>query len=344
MNKRERVLAAIAGKPVDRTAYSFRAEPDTLEKIYQFLGFRDYDVLIDCLDVDIFQISAESPPEKDRGEFYENFWGERYVYRQMQYGPVRQDIEGALASAVGLEDIEKFDWPDIDDMDHSSLSEQIERHPDLAIQYGFADIWQRPYLVRGMANFMMDMAINPEYCHFMSNKFSEFYEEDYKRAQAAAQGRIDIFNLYSDIGSQKAPLISRDMLHEFVIPYIRRIADVVHGLGGALFFHTCGMIFPFIGDFADAGVDILDPIQPCTPEMQPDSLAAAYGDRICFHGGIDVQKLLVEGTPQDVRDTVRHYKDCFSSCGYICSSTHLLQSDASVENMLAIYDEIRKPF
>jgi len=191
-----------------------------------------------------------------------------------------------------------------------------------------------------MANFMMDMAINPDYCHYLSNKFAEYYEEDYRRAQEAAAGRIDIFTLYSDIGSQKAPLISREMLLEFVLPYIRRIADVVHDLGGALFFHTCGMIYPFIGDFIDAGVDILDPIQPCAPEMLPESLAAAYGGKVCFHGGIDVQKLLVSGTPQDVKDTVKYYKKCFSSRGYICSSTHLLQSDASVENMLAIYDEV----
>ena len=319
-------------------AYSFRAEPDTLEKIYERLGFHDYDRLIDLLDVDVYQISAGFPPEKDMGGYFQNFWGERYVYEQTRYGPVRQDIEGALAKAGSLEEIKIFDWPDNDDADYTGLIKQIERHPDMAIQYGFADVWQRPYLVRGMANFMADMALNPEYCHFLSNVFTGFYEEDYIRAQTAAGGRIDIFNLYSDLGSQRAPLISLEMLREFVLPYIRRIADTVHEIGGTLFFHTCGMIFPFIGELADAGVDILDPIQPCAPEMQPESLAAAYGDRVCFHGGIDVQKLLVEGTPRDVRDTVRRYKECFSSCGYICSSTHLLQSDASVENMLAIYD------
>ena len=340
MNKKERVAAAIARKPVDRTVYNFRAEPDTLEKIYQYLGFNDYDKLLDRIGTDIISVSADFPPEREMDGFYQNFWGERYVYLQTQYGPVRQDLEGALASAATLSEIESFKWPKNDDVDYSRLIQQIERHPDMAVQYGFADIWQRPYLVRGMGNFMMDMALNPDNCHYLSNIFADFYEEDYRRAQKAAQGKIQIFNLYSDIGSQKAPLISREMLREFVLPYIRRIADVVHALNGALFFHTCGMIYPFINDLADSGVDILDPIQPCTPEMQPDSLAAAFGDRICFHGGIDVQKVLVEGTAQDVRDAVKRYKDCFSSCGYICSSTHLLQSDASVENMLAIFEEI----
>lgn len=344
MTKKERVAAAIARKPADRTVYNFRAEPDTLEKIYQAVGFRDYDRLLDLLDVDIVQISSGTPPEKEMNGFYQNCWGERYVYIQTQYGPVRQDLDGALALATTLEELKRFPWPNNDDVDYSRLVEQIDRHPDMAVQYGFADIWQRPYLVRGMANFLMDMALNPEYCHYMSDTFATFFEEDYRRAQKAANGRIQIFNLYSDIGSQKAPLISRTMLHEYVLPYIKRIANVVHELGGALFFHSCGMIFPFIGDLADSGVDILDPIQPCTPEMQPESLAAAFGDRVCFHGGVDVQKLLVEGSPQEVRDCVKRYQDSFSSCGYICSSTHLLQSDASVENMLAIFDEIRAPF
>ena len=344
MNKKERVAAAIARKPVDRTPYSFRAEPDTLEKIYRHFGFRDLDRLLDLLNADIVQITADFPPEENKGGYYQNFWGERYVYVQGQFGPVRQDIEGALASAKTLSDILNFSWPDIRDADHSGLAGQIDRHPDAAIQYGFADIWQRPYLVRGMSNFMMDMVLNPEICHAMSDIFARFYEEDYRRAQKAAGGRIQVFNLYSDLGSQKAPLISLEMLREFVLPYIRRIADVVHELGGALFFHSCGMIYPFIGELADAGVDILDPIQPCTPEMQPESLAGAYGDRVCFHGGIDIQKLLPNGSVQDVRDAVRHYQSCFKGCGYICATTHLLQSDAGVENMLAIYDEIRTPF
>jgi uroporphyrinogen decarboxylase len=211
----------------------------------------------------------------------------------------------------------------------------------MVVQYGHADVWQRPGLVRGMENFMLDLAVNPEFCHYLSNMFTDFYIEEYSRAQAAADGRITIFNLYSDLGSQLAPLISRDMLREFVLPYIRRFADHVHdNLNGKVFFHTCGMVYPYIGDLIDSGIDILDPIQPCSPEMQPENLAKEFGGRVCFHGGINIQNLLVRGTPQDVRDAVKRYADCFRDGGYICAATHFLQADTPVENILALYEEV----
>jgi uroporphyrinogen decarboxylase len=102
------------------------------------------------------------------------------------------------------------------------------------------------------------------------------------------------------------------------------------------------MIYPFIPNFIKAGVDILDPIQPCTPQMQPENLAREFGGRLCFHGGIDIQKVLVNGGPEDVRNEVARFKGAFGNKGYICSSSHLLQVDTPVENMLALYDELRE--
>ncbi len=339
MTKRERVLAAIADKKTDRTCYSFRAENVTCEKLYRRLGFHDYDRLIDYLNPDVLLVDARFPAEKNLGGFYQNCWGERYVYKQTPFGPVREDIEGALASAKSLDEIKSFDWPKNDDVDYSHLKSRIERHPDMAVHYGSADVWQRPGLVRGMQNFLVDMLLNPEICHFMSDYFTTFYIEEYTRAQEATDGRIDIFTVYSDLGSQRAPLISQELFDEFVYPYVRRMADAVHALNGKLFFHSCGMVFPFIDRLIEAGVDILDPIQPCADEMQPENLAARFGGRVCFHGGIDVQTVLSMGTPADVRANVQRYKKAFENCGYICAPSHFLQVDTPVENILALYEE-----
>jgi len=208
--------------------------------------------------------------------------------------------------------------------------------------YGIGDVWQRPTLVRGMENFFEDMVTRPEFCHYLSGVFTDFYIEDYRRAYKSSDGRIDLFLIYSDLGGQHSPFISKDMMREFALPYFKRIADAIHDLGAYFFFHSCGAINSFIPDLIDAGVDILDPIQPCTPEMQPERLASEFGDRLCFHGGIDVQGVMVSGTPEDVRKEVARYKEAFGSKGYICAPSHLLQMDTPVENILALYDEIRE--
>lgn len=338
MTGKQRALAAIAGKKTDRACFGFRAEKDTCEKLYRHFGFRDYDRLVDTINPDIMLVDAVFPAEKHYGRYYQNCWGERYIYKPTEYGPVREDIDGALAGAQSLYEIKHFGWPKNDDVDYSCIKDIISRHPGRAIHYGSADIWQRPGLVRGMANFMMDMILNPDYCRFMSDYFTRFYIEDYRRAQHAADGMIDIFTVYSDLGSQSSPLISHEMFMQFVFPYVQRMAEAVHEIGGKLFFHSCGAVDVFIDGLIEAGIDILDPIQPCTEQMQPENLAKNFGGKVCFHGGIDVQQVLSQGSPGDVRASVKRYQDALSDCGYICAPSHFLQVDTPVENILAMYE------
>ena len=102
---------------------------------------------------------------------------------------------------------------------------------------------------------------------------------------------------------------------------------------------TCGAIFPIIGDLAEIGVDILNPIQPLAKGMEPDKLKAAYGDIISFHGGIDVQHLLPFGTPEEVRDEVVKYIEALApGGGYVLAVSHNIQADVPVENILALFD------
>jgi uroporphyrinogen decarboxylase len=342
MTSKERVQAAIHCQPTDRIAYDFQAEDVTLEKIFRYTGNRDADALMDELGSDIRHIDADKPAEKKFNGFYQNYWGERYVYKPSEFGPVREDMQGALATAETMEELKAFDWPKNDGFDYSEVDAQCRKYKDRAIIYGTGDVWERPSLVRGMQNFFEDLVIRPEFCHYICNVFTDFYVEDYRRAWKASNGQIDLFLIYTDLGSQSAPLISRKMLHEFVLPYLKRIADAIHDLGAHFYYHSCGMIHPFIPDLIATGVDVLDPMQPCSPLMQPEVLARDYGGKVCFHGGISIQDVLVNGTPEQVREEVARYKKAFNNTGYICTSSHLFQADAPVENIFALYDEVRQ--
>jgi len=337
MNSKERLKETIRCRPTDRTPTHFRAEPETLEKIYQRTGKRNYEQLLDYLDSDIRHVDAVYPADKKYDGFYQNCWGERYVLKDSEYGPVRELVDGPLKDAKSLDEIKQFNFPTVDDLDYSGIAPFCDKHSDRGITYALADFWTRPSSVRGMENFLMDMMLHPEYCHFLSNYFTEFYVEDFRRAYSASGKRIDMFLVYTDLGTQHAPLISHKSFSEFVKPYIKRLAEVVHELGSSLFFHSCGLVYPFIEGFIEAGVDVLDPIQPCSPLMQPENLHAQFGDKICFHGGIDVQGILATGTADDVRREVTRYENAFERKGYIISSSHFLQMDASVENIFAIF-------
>ena len=339
MNSKERFRAAIRCEPVDRTPRHFRSEPETLEKIYRRVGFHDYDRLLNLLDSDVRHIDAIYPADRKCDGYYENCWGERHIFKPSEFGPVRELIEGALTNVQSLDDIKNFNWPSVDDLDYSGIAPFCDTHNDKGITYALADFWTRPSSVRGMENFLLDMKLHPEYCHYMSNRMVEFYVDDFRRAYQASGKGIDLFLVYTDLGTQHGPLVSRKSFLEFVHPYIKRLADVVHEMGSYLFFHSCGMVFPFIEDFIGAGVDVLDPIQPCSPQMLPENLHQTFGDRICFHGGIDVQGVLSSGTPQQVFEEVLRYEKAFENKGYIISSSHFLQMDASVENIFALFNK-----
>lgn len=340
MLPRERVLAALAHEAPDRTPRDFWAEPATLNRLFQHLGHADEERLLRDLGIDLRHLDAVNPPLRELGGgVFQNFWGERFIYQETAWGPMRQDVRGALADAQSLADLEAFAWPSPGVMDYSVLPELCRRHRDYALIYGFADVWQRPALVRGLEGMFFDMAARPDWVHFLCRKFTDFYLEDYTRAQERCGGRIDLFLLISDLGGQSGPLVSLAMFRELIAPYMREMIERIHQLGARVLFHSCGAIHPFIPDLIALGVDILDPIQPAAPEMAPERLAAEFGGRLSFHGGLDMQRLLVHGTPAQVRqEAARYCVTLGSGGGYILAPAHLFQPDVPPENILAVYD------
>ena len=339
MTPRERVLTALSHHQPDRVPRDFWAEEPTWKRLLAHAGYEDRGRLLDELGVDVRHLEAPAPPERTLGDgVFQNFWGERFIYQQTSWGPMREDVEGALAGVRNLSDLGAFDWPSPDCLDRSALNDQCRHHPEHALLYGFADVWQRPALVRGWEEFFLDMAERPEWVHFLCRQFTDFYLEDYTRAAEITRGRIDLFLLISDLGSQRGPLISLNMFREFVAPYLKEMIDCIHSLGARVLYHSCGAIRPFVPDLIQLGVDILDPIQPAGPDMRPESLKAEFGDRLSFHGGIDMQNLLPHATPAQVEAEARRYCEVLGQGGgYILGPAHLFQPDVPPENILAVY-------
>ncbi len=339
MSSRERVLAAIAREEPDRTPRDFWAEPAALNRLFAHVGHSDEERLLTDLGIDIRRLNAAEPPPTDLGNgVLQNMWGERFVMRQTEWGPVREDMPGALTHAEALDDIERFAWPSPDSLGYSGLADLCVRAGDHAVLYGFADVWQRPALVRGWERLFEDMVERPEWAHALCRRFTDFYLEDYTRAQEVCRGRIDIFLLISDLGSQRGPLISIGMFRTFVAPYLREMIERIHRLGARVMYHSCGMIRGFIPDLIEMGVDLLDPIQPVSPEMSPERLKADFGDRLAFHGGIDTQTLLPFGAPSEVAAEAHRYCEALGSGGgYILAPSHLFQPDVPPANILATY-------
>jgi len=342
MTARERVLMALAHERPDRTPCDFWAEEPAWNRLLAHTGHANKEALLQDLPVDVRHLNAEVPAERAVAPgVFQNFWGERYRYEPTPWGPLRADVAGALRGARSRAELERFAWPTVDELDHRRLRDSTRQLDSYALVYGFADVWERPALVRGWAEFMVDLAERPDWCHFLCRTFTDFYLEDYTRAAETTNGRIDLYLLISDLGTQRGPLLSPAMFREFVAPYLKEMIDHIHRLGARVMYHTCGAIHPFIPELIALGVDVLDPIQPAGPQMTPERLAADFGGRLCFHGGIDMQRLLPFASPAEVRAAARHYADVLGRHGgYILSPAHLFQPDVPPENILAMYEAV----
>jgi uroporphyrinogen decarboxylase len=98
---------------------------------------------------------------------------------------------------------------------------------------------------------------------------------------------------------------------------------------------------PFIPTWIDMGLNILDPVQPRAVGMEPEGLKRDFGDKLTFHGGIDLQYTLPFGTVAEVQAEVKRYIEALApGGGYIVSPAHNVQSDVPPANLVAIRDAI----
>jgi uroporphyrinogen decarboxylase len=120
------------------------------------------------------------------------------------------------------------------------------------------------------------------------------------------------------------------------MPYFREFTDQAHRHGYNVVLHSCGSIDRVIPRLIDSGVEILHPIQAMAKNMDAASLAKKYNGKIVFLGGVDTQRLLPFGTPQEVRDEVRRLKDLFGPNFIVSPSHESILPNVSPENIVAM--------
>ncbi|MCD6469691.1 hypothetical protein J7L29_02700 [Candidatus Bathyarchaeota archaeon] len=197
--------------------------------------------------------------------------------------------------------------------------------------------------LRGVKQALIDPLINSEFTRRLYEKITEFYLELNKRCFEEADGLIDIFMMGEDLGTQEGLLVSPKIFREFIKPYLAKHVQLAKRYGVKVMLHSCGAIHELIPDLIEMGIGILNPIQVRAKGMNPIELKREYGDKLSFHGGIDIQQTLPYGAPKDVRAEVRERIQTLGrGGGYILCTTHNIQPDTPLINILAMYEEAKK--
>ncbi|MCG8307887.1 MAG: hypothetical protein MI975_10895 [Cytophagales bacterium] len=202
-----------------------------------------------------------------------------------------------------------------------------------------------PKGIRDIAEWYMSIIMRPDYVKELFEKQSEVAIGNLTKFYATVGNQIDaIFICGTDFGTQDSQFCGIDTLREMYLPYYKKLNDWIHKhTTWKTFKHSCGAIEPFLQSFIDAGFDIINPVQINANGMDPQHLKDTYGDRIAFWGGgVDTQKVLAFGTPDDVK------KQVFSECeilskkgGFVFNTVHNIQANVPTENMIAMLDTLR---
>jgi uroporphyrinogen decarboxylase len=154
-------------------------------------------------------------------------------------------------------------------------------------------------------------------------------------------GLAEYYGTWDDVAGQNGILFSPDLFRTYFLPLYRKLIDQVKKRGLVFGWHVCGSVHEVLPMMIDAGIDVFDVVQTSARDMDIENIHRLYGGRVCLHGGLDVQKLLVEKSEAEVRDEVRRIMDLWGNRGgVILAPSHETLPDTSIRNVLAIYETV----
>ena len=206
--------------------------------------------------------------------------------------------------------------------------------------------WMKhPKGIRDIEEWYVSTAARRDYVFKVFEGQCEIALANIDRLAAIVGDRADVaFVTGTDFGTQRGLFLSaktyRDLYKPFHVAVNRRIHEKTPW---KTFIHSCGSVVDLIGDFIDAGFDVLNPVQTSAAGMDPRRLKKEFGANIVFWGGgVDTQKTIAFGTPEDVYREVRERIEIFGpGGGFVFNAIHNVQANTPTGNILAMFDALR---
>ncbi len=369
MTHRERILAALSHKEPDRLPRDLGSSLATTmtikahERLRAYLGLPSEpppatfaarsstvipdDAILRRFDVDARPLLLGSPDGRpDRRLSQDAFadeWGVTWT-RPEDGHFITTDGPFYHLEEPALQDLERASWPDPDDPGrYRGLRERaraLHEGTDYAVvlTLGVGPVHQCQFL-RGYGEWLEDLLVNPAFAEGLLDRVVEPWIRVADRALREAGEYVDVVMYGDDIGTQGGPLVRPELYRRVIKPRHRRMADAVKRHGKPILYHSCGSVYAFIPDLIDIGIDALNPVQVTAADMDTRRLKQQFGADLAFWGGINTQKVLPFGTPQDVREEVRRrIEDLADGGGYVLCAVHNIQPEVPPGNVVAMYD------
>lgn len=250
----------------------------------------------------------------------------------------REETKGVIEN---WEDFEKYPWPQPEDVDFFPF-EYVSTHlPEgmkmIVSHAGGPFEWLSWILsVQGLSILLYD---EPELVEAVMNRIGELITRFYENV-------LDIPNICAvfpgdDMGFKTATMISPEHLHQYILPWHKRFAEMAHSRGMPYFLHSCGNVEAIMDSLIeevkiDGKHSFEDAIMPAPVFQQK------YGDRIATLGGVDMD-YISRNAPDKVREYVRNLIDeCTPRGRFAVGTGNSIANYIPLENYLTMLDEALK--
>jgi uroporphyrinogen decarboxylase len=369
---RERVMLALAHKEPDRVPIDFGSTYMTSITVPPYLALEEAlglppeptrlqtplskivlprDEILARFRVDTRGVPRPDAPASWRDQLQDDgtLLDEFGTYWKQPAGQSHYEIlRGPFEGHPTLGDLQAFPWPDDPDAarrfaGRQEMARRLYEETDFAVMAaipgGFVT-WSQ--FLRGAEGWFLDLAADPRFAEALMDRVIDFILALTDKLIELVGPYIQIITFGDDLAFQDGLMMSMRMFRKLIKPRLRRVFDYIRSRCDAkLWFHTDGAVTPLIPDLIDLGIDILNPIQVTARGLDDTwRLKEEFGDDLTFWGGIDTQRLLPFGSPEEVRtDVRRRIRDMGRGGGYVLSSVHNIQSDVSPDNIIAMFDE-----
>ena len=345
LTSRQRVRLALAHQETDRIPIAMVCagiNPPAYRALEAHLGrergltVREYlDPLIDIVQVGPRYIGPPLAPGED-------IWGVRRAAVSYGEGSYDEIAYYPLAEARDAADLATHRWPSTAWFDYAVLPERIaavQAQGERCIMVTNGNIFESSWYMRGFERMFEDLALHPDLAQGILERVTAFYIDHFRRMLEAARGEVDLVFTADDIGGQNGLLMSLPMWERCLKPCHARLNQVIHELGAKVIYHSDGAVMEAAPGLIEMGIDVLQALQFDARGMDPVALKKDFGDRLCFEGGVSVQKTLPYGSPEDVRREVEERVAILGQGGgYILGPSHAIQAGTPPENILALFD------
>ena len=141
----------------------------------------------------------------------------------------------------------------------------------------------------------------------------------------------------------KGPMMSPRMFRRFLAPHLKRIVDECHRHDVPFVKHLDGntkLHLPILVD--EVGIDAYHSIEP-SAGMDIGWVKQEFGDRLTVIGNIDCGDVMVNGTPEMIREQVREIIRVASpGGGHIFATSNAMTDSTPLENMWAMFQAVEE--